>query len=147
MSATEAVASAVEKLGEVAEMLLKPRATRALAKAGADAEVVTAKAEIEAATLRTQARRRAELDEIRHYVNLSDALTAAQAEIEFKGAKALLPENAGQGESDPDWFHKWASYAKETSDQDIRALWAKALAGETIQPGKFSLRLLHTINL
>jgi len=38
-------------------------------------------------------------------------------------------------------------YAKETSDEDIRTLWAKALAGELLQPGKFSLRLLHTINL
>jgi hypothetical protein len=147
MGATEAVASAVEQWGKVAEMILQPRTTRALAKAEAESGLVTAKAEIEVATLRTQARRRSELDEIRHYVNLSDTLAAAKEEIEFRGAKALLPEKAGQVTSDPDWFHKWAGYAKETSDQDIRSLWAKVLAGEIIQPGRFSLRLLQAVNL
>ena len=146
MPATEAIASAVERLAGVAEMLLKPRATRALAKAEAEAALITSVAEIQAADLKAGARRRAELDEVRHYVNLTDTLATAKAEIEYRGAKALLAEQA-VGASDPDWFHKWASYAKETSDQDIRSLWAKVLAGEIVQPGRFSLRLLHTINL
>lgn len=147
MGATEAIAEAVKKLSEVGEMLLKPRATRAQGKAEAESRVIVAEAEIAAANLKIQAQRRAELDEIRHYTNLTAALQNAKNQIEFLGARKTLPEKASQEESDPDWFHKWAGYAKETSDVEIRALWAKVLAGEIVQPGKYSLRLLHTINL
>ena len=142
-----AVAKAVEKLGRIGEMLLGPRTLREEAKAKAESIPIVTKAEIASDDLKVEAHRRRELEDVRHFTNLAAAFHDAKTQIEFLGAKKLLPENASQGESDPDWFHKWAGYAKETSDTDIRALWAKVLAGELVQPGRFSLRLLHCVSL
>lgn len=46
-----------------------------------------------------------------------------------------------------DWFSKFSELAKHASDEDMWNLWAKVLAGEICQPGKSSLRLLHTISM
>lgn len=43
---------------------------------------------------------------------------------------------------DPDWFARWRSGAEDVSSEQMQQLWARMLAGEVRQPGKFSLRTL-----
>jgi hypothetical protein len=43
---------------------------------------------------------------------------------------------------DPDWFARWRSGAEDVSSEQMQQLWARILAGEVREPGKFSLRVL-----
>ncbi len=148
-------AKAVTKLAEVAEMLLKPPVTVVQTWADSYRAKELAKSDIECAELKQRARQRAELTEIRHQQNLEATLERTRLELNVRQPKGLLPDITSDSTSDsvtveasdPDWFHRWAGFAKECSDEEIRSLWAKVLAGEIIKPGRFSLRLLHAVSL
>lgn len=139
--------ASITKALEIVQSVIDPWTTKRQGRAESAALRDVADAKREIAELDARARRRATEDEIRWQANLESISDQARAVLEDKAARKLLPERVDSGESDPDWFHKWAGYAKETSDEEIRALWARVLAGEIIERGKFSLRLLHLISL
>jgi hypothetical protein len=147
MSDIGEVAKAVQQFGKVAELVLQPAATWMEGFSEASKVQRIAKAEIAAADAKQRAVLAAERRAIRHQQNLERIVSKTQKVIEFQAAKKLLPETAGATESDPDWHAKFAAWAGESSDEDIQALWAKVLAGEFAQPGRFSLRLLNAVRL
>lgn len=46
---------------------------------------------------------------------------------------------------DPDWSARFFDNVKNCSDEQIKTLWAQILAGEIVQPGRFSLRTLDML--
>lgn len=46
---------------------------------------------------------------------------------------------------DFDWLMRFYDTVNSVTDDDMRNLWASILAGETVSPGRFSLRTLETI--
>lgn len=140
-------------------MLAQPFTTVAQTWAESYQAKTLTKTKIECAELEQRAAMNAKYTAIRHQINLEAALEQARLVIDLMHAQGLLPEHTlaessgtsgtaiSSESSDPDWFHRWAGYAKECSDEEIRSLWAKVLAGEIVQPGRFSLRLLHTVSL
>lgn len=62
-------------------------------------------------------------------------------------AMKALPEHKDVSDEpvDPDWFARFFDNVKDVSQEDMQKLWAKLLAGEVAQPGKFSLRTLDVL--
>lgn len=44
-----------------------------------------------------------------------------------------------------DWIAKFISYAQDVSDEDMKKIWARILAGEVKKPGSFSFRTLSIL--
>lgn len=70
-------------------------------------------------------------------------------EINLRAIALLTQEEAGFSRELPDqrvsdqWMARWVDGAQDVSDEELRILWAKLLAGEIKRPGTFSL---HTID-
>ncbi|WP_213942570.1 DUF2806 domain-containing protein [Klebsiella variicola] len=69
------------------------------------------------------------------------AKTILKAEEELKDCKDEVLDD----EVDLDWINRWKEYAISFSTEDLQLLWAKVLAGEIKNPGKFSIRTLEFI--
>jgi hypothetical protein len=136
---------AVKAVAEVAKLIIEPISTIAQTYADDFRLRKLAKTEIEIERLKTRARINSEAEIIRHQINKEQIL---------EKAKELLVGEESKKESSPetrikieeDWVFKWASFAKDVSDETVQVLWAKILAGELTNPGTFSLRLLSTIS-
>lgn len=60
----------------------------------------------------------------------------------FSQAVKLLPENASPENINKDWLHHFVASSQDVSEEDLRKIWARLLAGEATNPGKFSKRTL-----
>lgn len=60
----------------------------------------------------------------------------------FSQAAQLLPENATPENINKDWLHHFVTSSQDVSEEDLRNIWARLLAGEATNPGKFSKRTL-----
>lgn len=65
----------------------------------------------------------------------------------FQKAYELLEneETCSEEPVDKDWINRFFNSVQDISDEDMQTLWAKILAGEVIQPKKYSLRTLETL--
>ena len=72
-------------------------------------------------------------------INLTKTVLYAEEEIENN-------HQEGSDEPiDPDWFARWRDSAEKVRSDELQRLWAKALAGEIVSPGSYSLRTLDFI--
>jgi Protein of unknown function (DUF2806) len=71
-------------------------------------------------------------------VNTAMIIAKAEEEAESMGDTSVSEEPV-----DPDWFARWRMNAEDIHDEEMQRLWARILAGETKEPGSFSL---HTID-
>lgn len=71
---------------------------------------------------------------LRQEVNVGNALLKAFDHLE--GYTGPLPE----GSVSSDWFHSWRSGVGDVSDERMQDVWARLLAGEVKEPGRYSLR-------
>ncbi|MEE2001127.1 TIGR03899 family protein [Alkalimonas sp. MEB108] len=55
------------------------------------------------------------------------------------------PEQVGDTEVDPDWFHHYCELALNIANPSMQQLWAKILACEIAAPGQFSLKTLYML--
>lgn len=60
----------------------------------------------------------------------------------FAQAAQLLPENATPGNINKDWLNHFVSSSQDVSEEDLRKIWARLLAGEATNHGRFSKRTL-----
>ena len=58
---------------------------------------------------------------------------------------AELLQEVSQEPLDWDWAVKFFEMCKDVGNEDMQSVWAKILAGETAQPGSFSLRTLALV--
>lgn len=88
--------------------------------------------------LAERAQQRELADSIRQQENLEDILELAAGEGEEQ-------EDVSDKPVDEDWITRFFSIAKDINSDEMKIIWAKILAGEIKQPGRFSLRLLDTL--
>ena len=62
-------------------------------------------------------------------------------------AKAFLSLKADPKKVDEDWFTFFFDKVKLISNENVQEMWAKILAGEVNQPGKFSKSLIHSLSV
>ncbi len=87
-------------------------------------------------TLEERAEKRERLLKLRQQYNIESIMTLAMH---------YCPDVANEGQPDPDWVERFINLAEDTSNHSMQQLWAKILAGETMQPGTFSIKSLQTL--
>jgi hypothetical protein len=74
-------------------------------------------------------------------VNLREVLLMAEQE-----AAAIDDDEVSDDALDPEWIALWQDRAKRVSRQELKAVWAKLLAGESSRPGSFGIRTLRILS-
>ncbi len=62
-----------------------------------------------------------------------------------QAAEELGDEEVIDDEPDHDWTARFFEYVQDVSEEDIRSIWARILAGEVRTPGRVSLRTLSIL--
>ena len=76
--------------------------------------------------------------EVRRQLNLDNIVAKAVEQIQIEKEVSEKPV-------DPDWTTRFINIAQDVSDEDMKDLWAKILAGEVAQPNSYSLRTLECL--
>ncbi len=76
-------------------------------------------------------------EEIQQEINVNKALHSTEEEL-FKSQ-----QEPSEKEVTSDWLRRWRDNAKDITNDELRQLWAKILAGEVKSPGSYSLRTLE----
>ena len=139
-----------EAIAEVAKLLavvVKPLVTVAQTKADEHRLRRLTSVEVEAENLKMRAANARDIEQLRHQVNKEAVLAKAQQILNEPNAIKALPPEGNRPLPDQDWLFQWAKHAQEVSSEDVQTLWARVLAGEIANAGRFSLRLLQTLSL
>lgn len=87
-----------------------------------------------------EARTAADLQNLQKHINERRALAMATEE-----AADIPDEHVSDEPLDPDWFARWREGAQGVSNEEMRRLWARILAGEVTQPSSYSLGTLDVL--
>lgn len=136
----KALSAPVTKLIEVAAAgcgkLYEPTGIRRNAKAEGDALVIIAEAHARADEVSLRAAQRLLEVEARRQINI---------EAIIEQAKLQLPAEVSQEPVARDWAARFFREAQDISDEQMRGLWSRLLAGEVARPGTFSARTLTVV--
>ena len=128
----------IEKVSEAIGGAVAPMQIRRIARAKAEAELMSAENKIQIEALKQRAAQRMELEAIRHQ-NSNEMVVA--------GALPLLSEGGSPESIDDDWINHFFSNCRNVSDEEMQTLWSKILAGESNAPGSFSRRTVNFVSL
>lgn len=92
---------------------------------------------LESFTKKIESQNRAE--EIQQEININKTISLAEEEI------LRSDQEPPEEEVDSDWLRRWRENAKNISNDELRQLWARTLAGEVKSPGSYSMRTLEFI--
>lgn len=87
-------------------------------------------------TVEQRAIARQRFNEARKQINLESVLS---------GAFNYVGDSVSEEAVDPDWLQELIRYAEEANSAHMQELWSKVLAGETEQPGSYSLRSMEVL--
>lgn len=126
----------IQKISDAIGGGFRPQQIRRIAEAEADAEVIKAKAQIEVSKLQQRAITRWIIEE-----------STKQNNIESITEQAIGQLNASSTPQDieDDWITNFFDKCRIISDEDMQALWAKILAGESNSPGTYSKRTINSL--
>lgn len=135
---TKPVTALIEKLSSGAGILYEPTRIKKQALAEAEAKKTHALADIEVQDIQKRALERFVREE-----------TIKQKNIESITEKTFdkLDDTAKPEEIEDDWISNFFDKVKFISDNEMQDLWAKLLAGESNEPGKYSKRTIDLIAL
>lgn len=114
----------------------RPMQIRRVAEAEADAIIIHAQADAEAAEIRQRTSNRLLAEEMR-----------SQANIESTMAKAIphVTDEAKPENMEDDWIVNWSEKCRTVSDEQMQEMWARILAGEANNPGTFSRKTTNIL--
>lgn len=124
----------IEKIADAIGGLAKPWQIKRVAEAESEAERIHTVAAIEITRLQKRAMTRLIAEEARKQNNIESITAKALPQLE-SGAK---PENV-----EDDWIANFFDKSRLISDEGMQELWAKVLAGEANQAGRFSKRTIN----
>lgn len=130
------VTALIEKLSSGAGILYEPTRIKKQALAESEAKKIHALADIEVQDIQKRALERFLREE-----------TIKQKNIESITEKTFekLDDTAKPEEIEDDWISNFFDKVKFISDNEMQDLWAKLLAGESNEPGKYSKRTVELI--
>ena len=141
------VTKLVTKISNAVEGSAKPWQIRRVAAAQADATVMRAAAEKEAAIIEAQA----DIEKTDLHRRAANRWINEQAQLQLNMediARLSLPmvnEDARPDEMEDDWIVNFFDKGRLISDDDMQALWARILAGEANSPGSYSKRTVNAL--
>ena len=124
----------VKKISDAVGGIFAPYQTRRLAKAEAEAAVISAQSDIQITDLHRRAVRRWIEEEAQHQKNI-ESITAK--------ALPLLNNDTNASAVDDDWIVNFFDKSRIVSNDQIRDLWSRILAGEANDPGTYSKRTVN----
>jgi hypothetical protein len=83
---------------------------------------------------------RIEHQQVRQQGNIECVTAAAAEELSRNPGETVSPEYPSD-----DWTRRFFDYAQDISDEMVRRVWGRVLAGEIKQPGAFSIRTLDAL--
>ena len=110
----------------------------AAAKAKVETDIIKADGKVTLADIKSRAEERVRNHEAQRQVNIEAIAGKAASE---------LPEQVSDAPVEPDWTAQFFESCKDVSDDQMRTVWAKLLAGEVSKPGSFSLRTLACVKV
>lgn len=124
----------IKKVSEAVGGVFAPFQVVRMAKAKKEAALIRAQGEVQITDLHRRAMHRFVEEEAQRQQNIEDIT-----------AKALphLNESANPEAMERDWITNFFDKSRIITDQDMQALWARALAGEANLPGTFSKRTVN----
>ena len=130
------ITALIEKLSSGAGILYEPTRIKKQALAEAEAKKTHALADIELQDIQKRALERFVREE-----------TIKQQNIESITEKTFekLDDTAKPEDIEDDWISNFFDKVKFISDNEMQELWAKLLAGESNEPGKYSKRTIELI--
>ena len=130
------ITALIEKIASGAGVLYEPTRIKRKALAEAEAKKIHALADTEIQDIQKRALERFLREE-----------TIKQQNIENITEKTFekLKDNAKPEEIENDWISNFFDKIKFVSDEEMQDLWAKLLAGEANEPGKYSKRTIELI--
>src|SRR5438105_8674678 len=118
----------VEKISDAVGGIFKPYQIVRVAKAEAQADRVRAESQIETSDLQRRAFHRFLNEEEKKQRNIEDIT---------QKALPLLEENSRPNEVEDDWITNFFDRCRLISDEEMKGLWSRVLAGEANSPGKY----------
>ena len=127
----------VEKISDAVGGFAKPYQIERVAKAEAKAALIRTEAEIEIEALRLRAFGRFAEEQTRHQLNM-ESITG----------KAILHlgDDASPEDMENDWLANFFDKCRNVSEEDMQDLWARVLAGEANNPGRFSRKTINILS-
>lgn len=123
----------IEKISDAIGGYYRPRQIERVAQAEARADIIRAEAQIEITETQRRGLQRLAYEEGRRQENI-ESITAKAA--------GQIGDNAQPDDLDNDWITDFFDKCRNVSDEEMQALWARILADEATNPGKFSKRTI-----
>lgn len=127
----------IKKISDAVGGLFKPYQIVRVAKAEAEADRISAKAEIEVTDLHRRAMRRF-LEE--------EAIKQQNMEEITRQALPQLKEDSQPDKVEDDWITNFFDRCRLISDEQMQGLWSRVLAGEANTPGTYSKRTVNFLS-
>ncbi len=126
----------IERVSDAVGGIARPWQTRRVASAEADAQIILAEADVKATDIRRRAALRFVEEETRN-----------QANIESITYQAIphLSEDSNPGNVEDDFLRNFFDKCRLVSDEQMQDIWARILAGEANNPGKFSRKTINIL--
>lgn len=126
----------VEKISDAIGGIFKPYQIKRIAKAEAEAVIISAQAQIEIDDLQRRALMRFIAEETMKQNNIKNITQKAIPQLTHDS----IPQNM-----ENDWITNFFDKCRIISDEEMQTLWAKVLAGEANKPGTYSKRTVNFI--
>lgn len=127
----------LKKICSATGLLYEPIHQKRLTNAEAYRIRTLAQAEMDGRDIRQRAELRGEAERLRHQQNM-EAITAL-------ALPHLKEEEAKPEKVEDDWINDFFGMCRNVSDEGMRAVWARVLAGEFNNPGGYSRRTLRIL--
>jgi hypothetical protein len=124
----------IKKISRAVGGLCRPWQMKRVALAESEANTIRAQNDLDVASLRVRAVHRLIEEESQHQKNMEAIAVRAVEQVK----KSAQPEHM-----DDDWIANFFSNARIVSDESMRCLWARVLAGEANRPGSYSKRTVN----
>lgn len=136
----------IDTLGKGMGMLYQPLFTYLAGKADANRYLTMEKAKTDAEVYRNEAlakskyilQERVLAREARRQNNIKEVAEIAANEL--KGQELVSEKPVSK-----DWITRYINTVEDVSDEELKTIWGKILAGEVKSPGSYSLRTLETL--
>ena len=136
--ASQPLCKLIDAVRAGAGLIYEPIHIKRVAKAQAQALIISEETNVSVSDIRERAAAR-----------LTNVETRRQQNIESIVEKAgeSLPNECNDEPVDQDWMANFIDCCKDIGNDEVQSLWAKLLAGEVSEPGKFSRRAINALKL
>lgn len=142
LGVSEPLCKLIETMQSGCSWIFKPNQIKRIAAVSSDVASLEANADLKKSLKKALAEDTINMTrtarEQRQFDNIVNIYADAARELQ-------IIDNIDKTPVDPDWSARFFDYAKDISNEEAQAVWAKILAGEIVKPGSFFKRTLSVL--